>query len=169
MSGITPYYPGQDVQQPMVHYGRLDEIRALQMTPVPDLELYFSHGEAKMIVFALIKPCITHGRDASVKKVRLNHNSALVDISFIKVAGSLTYSFHDDGRYGMIDRLQAEQCAWLADRGNLLPFWTLYFTLLVSFLPFWFAQKYSSITCKITLDAMLSNIFAHPRCSHCAP
>ena len=95
----------------MVHYGRLDEIRALQMTPVPDLELYFSHGEVKMIVFALIKPCITHGRDASVKKVyysRLNHNSALVDISFIKVTGSLTYSFCDDGRYGIIDRLQAQ-------------------------------------------------------------
>ena len=159
----------------MVHYGRLDEIWALQMTPVPGLELYFSHRKVKMIVFALIKPCITLGRDASVEKVyysRLNHNSALVDISFIKVAVGRTYSFRDDGRYGIIGRLQAEQCAWLADRGNLLPFWTLYFMLLVSFLPFWFAQKYSSITCRNTLDAMYTccrTYLPHPRCSHCAP
>ena len=57
------------------------------MMPVPDLELYCAHGEVKMIVVALIKLCTTHGRDASVEKVyysQLNHNSALVDISFIK-------------------------------------------------------------------------------------
>lgn len=113
--------PGQDVQQPTIHYGRLDEIWALQMTPVPDLGLYCAHGEVKTIVVALIKPCITHGRDASVEKVyysRHNRNPALVDISFIKAVVGRTYPFRDDGRYGIIDRLQAEQCASFNDRGN---------------------------------------------------
>ena len=91
------------------------------MTPVPDLELYCAHGEVKMIVVALIKLCTTHGRDASVEKVyysRLNHNSALVDISFIKAVVGRTYSFCDDGQYGIIDRLHVEQCASFADRGD---------------------------------------------------
>ena len=91
------------------------------MTPVPDLELYCAHGEVKTIVVALIKPCITHGRDASVEKVyysQLNRNSALVDISFIKAVVGWTYSFHDDGRYGIIDHLQAEEGASFADQGN---------------------------------------------------
>ena len=39
--------PGQDVQQPMIHYGCLDKIWALQMMPVPDLELYCTHGKVK--------------------------------------------------------------------------------------------------------------------------
>lgn len=114
--------PGQDVRQPTIHYGRLDEIWALQMTPVPDLELYCAHGEVKTIVVALIKPCITHGRDASVEKVyysQLSHNSALVDISFIKAVVGRTYSFGDDRqRYGIIDRLPAAQWASFTDRGN---------------------------------------------------
>ena len=107
-------YPGQDVQHPTIHYGRLDEIWALQMTPVPDLELYCAHGEVKTIVVALIKPCITHGQDASVGKVyysQLHHNSALVDISFIKAVVGRTYSFCHDGQYAIIDRLPAEQFA----------------------------------------------------------
>ena len=113
--------PGQDVQQPMIHYGCLDEIWALQMTPIPDLGLYCTNGEVKMIVVALIKPCITHGRDASVEKVyysQHNRNAALVDISFIKAVVGRTYPFRDDGRYGIIDRLQAEQYASFADRSN---------------------------------------------------
>ena len=51
---------------------------------------------------------------------------------------------------------------------HLLPFWTLYFTLLVSFLPLWFACKYSSITCKNTLDTMYTcyrTYMPHPQCS----
>ena len=91
------------------------------MTPIPDLKLYCAHGEVKTIVVALIKPCTTHGRDASVEKVYyswLNHNSALVDISFIKAVVGRTYSFRDDGRYGIIDRLHVEQCASFADRGD---------------------------------------------------
>ena len=102
----------------MIHYGCLDEIWALQMTPVPDLELYCAHGEVKTIVVALIKPCTTHGRDASLEKVyysQLNHNSALVDISFIKAVMGRTYSFHDNGQYSIIDHLHAEQCALFAD------------------------------------------------------
>lgn len=61
--------PGQDVQQLTIHYGRLNEIWVLPMTPIPDLELYCAHGEVKTIVVALIKPCITHGRDTLVEKV----------------------------------------------------------------------------------------------------
>jgi len=113
--------PGQDVQQPTIHYGHLNEIWALQMMPVPDLGLYCAHGEVETIVVALIKPCITHGRDASVQKVyysQLNHNSALVDISFIKGVVGQTYSFHDNGWYSIIDHLQAEQCALFADQGD---------------------------------------------------
>ena len=109
------------VQQPTIHYGCLDEIWALQMTPVPDLRLYCAHGEVKTIVLALIKLCITHGKDASVKNVyysQLSHNSALVDISFIKVVVGRMYSFCDDRQYGIIDCLQAEQCATFANRGN---------------------------------------------------
>ena len=109
------------VQQPTIHYSRLEPIWALQMTPVPDLWLYCAHGEVKTIVLALIKPCITHGKDASVENVyysQLSRNSALVDISFIKAVVGRTYSFCNDGRYGIIDRLQAEQCATFADRGN---------------------------------------------------
>ena len=55
-----------------------------------------------------------------------------------------------------------------AIRLHLLPFWTLYFLLLVSFLPLWFAWKYSSITCKNTLDTMYTHYWTylpHPRCS----
>ena len=113
--------PGQDVNQPTIHYGRLDEIWALQMTPVPDLNLYCAHGEVRMIVVALIKPCITHGRDASIEKVyysRLSHNSGLVDISSIKAVVGRAYPFRNDGWYAIIDRLQAEQCASFADRGD---------------------------------------------------
>jgi len=61
--------PRQDIQQPTIHYGCLNKIWALQMTPIPDLELYCADGEVKMIVVALIKLCITHGRDTSVEKV----------------------------------------------------------------------------------------------------
>ena len=61
--------PGQDVQHPTIHYSHLDEIWALQMTPVPDLQLYCAHGDVQTIVVAIMKPCITHGRDTSVKKV----------------------------------------------------------------------------------------------------
>ena len=88
------------------------------MTPVPDLELYCTHGEVKTIVVALIKLCNTHGRDASLKKVYyswLNHNSALVDISFIKAVMGQTYSFCNDGQYSIIDCLHAEQCASFAN------------------------------------------------------
>ena len=88
------------------------------MMPVPDLKLYCTHGEVKTIVVALIKPCTTHGRDTSLEKVyysQLNHNSALVDISFIKAVMGRTYSFRDDGWYGIIDCLHVEQCASFAD------------------------------------------------------
>jgi len=87
------------------------------MTPVPDLDLYCANGEVTTIVVALIKPCITYGRDASLEKVyysRLSHNSALVDISFIKAVVGRTYSFHNDERYGIIDRLPVEQSASFA-------------------------------------------------------
>ena len=113
--------PGQDVWKPTIHYGHLDEIWALQMMPVPDLELYCAHGEVKTIVVALIKPCITHGKDTSVEKVyysHFHHNSVLVDISFIKAVVGRTYPFCDDGRYAIIDHLHAEQCASFADQGN---------------------------------------------------
>ena len=113
--------PGQDVQQPTIHYGHLDKIWALQMTPVPDLELYCAHGEIAMIVVSLIKLCITHGRDASLETVyytQLNHNSALLDISSIKAVVGRTFSFHDDGWYGIIDCLDVEQYASFADWGN---------------------------------------------------
>ena len=113
--------PGQDAQQPTIHYGRLDEIWALQMMPVPDLDLYCANGEVEMIVVGLIKPCITHGRDASVEKVyysQLSHNSALLDISCIKAVVGRMYSFCDNGQYGIIDRLQAEHCASFANQGN---------------------------------------------------
>ena len=154
--------PGQDVQQPTIHYGRLDEIWALQMTPVPDLGLYCANGEVKTIVVALIKPCITHGRDASVEKVyysRHNRNSTLVDISFIKAVVDRTYPFRDETMGGaasltIYKRSNVPHLLIEAIRLHLLPFWTLYFTLLVSFIPFWFARQYSSITCKITLDTM---------------
>jgi len=88
------------------------------MSPVPDLELYCANGEVTTIVVALIKPCITHGRDASLEKVyysRLSHNSALVDISFIKAVVGRTYSFRNDERYGIIDRLPVEQSGSFAD------------------------------------------------------
>ena len=88
------------------------------MTPVPDLELYCADGDVHTIVVTLIKPCITHGRDASVEKVyysHLNHNSALVDISSIKAVVGRTYSFRDDGRYGIIDHLHAEKSASFAN------------------------------------------------------
>ena len=91
------------------------------MTPVPDLELYCAHGEIATIVVSLIKPCITHGRDASLETVyytQLNRNSALLDISSIKAVVGRTISFRDDGRYGIIDRLDAERYASFADRGN---------------------------------------------------
>ena len=81
------------------------------MMPIP---LYCTHGDVEMIVVALMKPCITHGRDASVKKVyysQLAHSSTLVDISFIKAVVGWTYSFCNDMWYGIIDCLQAEQCA----------------------------------------------------------
>ena len=114
--------PEQDVQQPTIHYGRLDEIWALQMTPVPDLKLYCTHGEVKTIVVALIKPCSnTHGKDASAEKVyysQLRHSPALVDISCIKAVIGWMHSFRNDGQYGIIDRLQAEQWASFADQGN---------------------------------------------------
>jgi len=102
----------------MIHYSRLDEIWALQMSPIPDLELYCANGEVTTIVVALIKPCITHGRDASLEKVyysRLSHNSALVDISFIKAIVGRLYSFHIEGQYGIIDHLPVEQSALFAD------------------------------------------------------
>jgi len=114
-------FPKQDVQQPTIHYGRLNEIWALQMMPIPDLELYCADGEVKTIVVTLIKPCITHGRDTSVEKVyysRFSHNLALVDISFIKAVVGRTYPFRNDGQYGIIDCLQVEQCALFADQGN---------------------------------------------------
>ena len=91
------------------------------MMPVPDLGLYCAHGDVETIVVALIKPCTTHGRDASIEKVyysHLNHNSALVDIYFIKAVVVRTYSFHNDGRYSIIDHLHVEQCASFADCGN---------------------------------------------------
>jgi hypothetical protein len=91
------------------------------MMPVPDLELYCAHGEVKMIVIALMKPCITNGRDATVEKVyysQHSHNSVLVDISFIKAVIGQTYPFRDDGHYGIIDRLPAEQSASFADQDN---------------------------------------------------
>ncbi len=114
-------FPGQDAQWLTIHYGHLDKIWALQMMPVPDLELYCTHGEVRTIVVALIKPCITCGKDASVEKVyysQLSHNSALVDISFIKAVIGWTYSFHNNGWYSIIDHLQAEQCASFTDRGD---------------------------------------------------
>ena len=40
------------------------------------------------------------------------------------------------------------------------------------FLPFWFSRKYSSITCRNTLDTMYTcyrTYLPHPRCSHIAP
>ena len=90
------------------------------MTPVPDLNLYCAHGEVKTIVVALIKPCMTNGRDASVEKVyysQLRRSPALLDISSIKAVVGRTYPFCDNGGYGIIDRLQAEQYASFADQG----------------------------------------------------
>jgi len=47
-----------------------------------------------------------------------SHNVKYVshfDISFIKAVVGRTYSFHNDGRYGIIDRLPVEQSGSFAD------------------------------------------------------